>query len=115
MVKLNRNCNKNCKLNLFDNLEIYLKSNLKPFWNKYESYLSKIKCQIMLFCFIIKPSNHLVAMEQSIVEFKIRVFRESLSKLSPKRRVLVLMVLLNSNMPYLIFLILFRKVVLSCE
>ena len=60
-------------------------------------------------------SNLLVAMEQSIVEFKIRVFGESLSKLSPKRRVLVLMVLLNSNMPYLIFLILFRKVVLSCE
>ena len=40
----------------------------------------------MLFCFIIKPSNHLVAM--TTVEFKIRVFVESYA--SPKRRVLVL-------------------------
>ena len=42
----------------------------------------------MLFCFIVKPSNHLVAM--TTVEFKIRAFVESLSMLSPKRRVLVL-------------------------
>ena len=45
------------------------------------------------------PSNLLAAMTQPIVEFKIRVFVESVSKLSPKRRVLVMIVSLNSNIP----------------
>ena len=44
-------------------------------------------------------SNLLVAMTQPIVEFKVRVYVESISKLLPKRRVLVMIVLLNSNIP----------------
>ena len=44
-------------------------------------------------------SNLLVAMTKSIAEFKIREFVESLSKLSPKRGVLVMMASLKSNIP----------------
>ena len=44
-------------------------------------------------------SNLLVAMTQPIVEFKVRVYVESISKLLPKRRVLVMIVLFNSNIP----------------
>ena len=40
-------------------------------------------------------SNLLVTMTYSIVEFKVRVFVESLRELSSKRRILVIMVLLN--------------------
>ena len=43
------------------------------------------------------PPVLFVAMTESIVEFKMGVFVESLRKLSPKRRVLVMMVSVNSN------------------
>ena len=49
-------------------------------------------------------------MMYSIVEFKMRVLEELLRVLSPNRRIFVTAASLDSKMPHLILLILFRRV-----
>ena len=51
-------------------------------------------------------------MMYSIVEFKVRVLKESLKELSPNRRIFVTAVSLDSKILQLILLILFRRVIL---
>ena len=48
-----------------------------------------------------------------IVEFKMRVLEELLKVLSPNRRIFVTVASLDSKLPQLILLILFRRVIIS--
>ena len=52
-------------------------------------------------------------MMYSIVEFKMRVLKESLKVLSPNRRIFVTAASLDFKILQLILLILFRRVILS--
>ena len=58
----------------------------------------------------MEPSNLLVDMMYSIVEFKMKVLEELLRVLSPNRRIFVTVASVDSKMLQLIFFILFRRV-----